>query len=189
LLQRYQSGVVLVDEAYADFGAESAIPLINKYPNLLVTQTFSKGRSLAGMRIGAAFGNKELIKAIAAVKNSFNSYPLDAIAQAAALASIADEPYHRECVAKVIATRQRLMDALQTRGFTVLPSAANFIFVNPAKTRCEASELFESLNQQNVLVRYWPKKPIADWLRISIGTDTESDQLLQAVDRALHEAS
>ncbi len=189
LLQRYTSGVVLVDEAYADFGAQSAIGLIDRYPNLLVTRTFSKGRSLAGMRIGAAFGNEALIAAIAAVKNSFNSYPLDAIAQVAAAASIADETYFQTCKAKVVNTRERLTDALIERGFTVLPSLANFIFASPQQTDHSASELFEYLNQHNVLVRYWSKEPIQDWLRISIGTEEETDQLLSVLDMALSASS
>jgi len=185
LLQRYTSGVVLIDEAYADFGAESAISLIDKYPNLLVTQTFSKGRSLAGMRIGAVYGQSVLIAAIAAVKNSFNSYPVDALAQAAAQASIADESHHRNTINKIIATRLRLTEALTQRGFTVLPSEANFVFASPENVDIEAADLFQYLNENNVLVRYWPQAPIDKWLRISIGSDTEIDQLLVAIDNVV----
>ena len=184
LLQRYTTGVVLIDEAYADFGADSAIPLINRYPNLMVTRTFSKGRSLAGMRIGAAFANSELITALAAVKNSFNSYPLDAVAQAAAVASIADDDYHQQCKNKVIATRNRLSESLTTRGFTVLPSVAIFIFASPVSAPFSAAEIFQILNDQDVLVRYWSKDPISEWLRISIGTDAEIDRLLEVIDAA-----
>ena len=187
LLQRYTTGVVLIDEAYADFGAESAIQLIDRYPNLLVTRTFSKGRSLAGMRIGAAFANAELIKALAAVKNSFNSYPLDALAQVAAVASITDNDYYESCIKKIITTRDRLTDSLKTRGFDVLPSAANFIFASPVNTPLNASELFAYLNKHDVLVRYWPKDPIGDWLRISIGTDAQTERLLDAMDQAFAE--
>jgi len=182
LLQRYTSGVVLVDEAYADFGAESAIGLIDTYPNLLVTRTFSKGRSLAGMRVGAVFGQADLIASIAAVKNSFNSYPVDVVAQAAAVASIADEAYHKANTEKVIATRLRLTNALVARGFAVLPSAANFIFASPAHTNTCAAELFKHLNNRDVLVRYWSEAPIDQWLRISIGSDAETDRLLLAID-------
>ncbi len=185
LLQRYTQGVVLVDEAYSDFGAESAISLIDKYPNLLVTRTFSKGRSLAGMRVGAAFGNVELIRATAAVKNSFNSYPLDAVAQSAAIASLADEAYFQNCKQKIIHTRNTLANALQSRGFTVLDSSANFIFVSPKSVPIDAKTLYEGLNNLNVLVRYWPKDPIQDWLRISIGTDEEITLLLNAIDQVV----
>ena len=185
LLKRYTSGVVLVDEAYADFGAESAVQLIEQYPNLLVTRTFSKGRSLAGMRIGAAFANAELITALAAVKNSFNSYPLDAVAQVAAVASISDSEYYEMCKEKIIATRSRLTDSLITRGFSVLPSKANFLFASPEGAGIKASELFAFLNNNNVLVRYWPKEPIDNWLRISIGTDEETDRFLSVIDLAL----
>lgn len=189
LLQRYTQGVVLVDEAYSDFGAQSAVNLIDKYPNLLVTRTFSKGRSLAGMRIGAAFGNVELISALASVKNSFNSYPLDAVAQRAAIASIADEAHFQSCKQKIITTRDALTKALKTRGFTVLDSAANFIFASPEHLPINAQALFEGLNKKNVLVRYWPKEPIQSWLRISIGTDQEVDRLLSAIDQVLIEYS
>jgi len=185
LLNRYTEGVVLIDEAYADFGAQSAIGLIDQYPNLLVTRTFSKVRSLAGMRVGAAFGSAELISSIAAVKNSFNSYPLDVLAQAAAVASIADDEYYQSCKKKIISTRQQLTDELKNRGFDVLDSAANFIFVSPARTSIDAATLFNDLNQQNVLVRYWPTEPIKDWLRISIGTDEETSRLLNAIDQAI----
>lgn len=185
LLNRYTNGVVLVDEAYADFGAESAIGLINQYPNLLVTRTFSKVRSLAGMRIGAAFGSEEIISAIASVKNSFNSYPLDVVAQAAAVASIEDDAYYQKCKQRIISTRQQLTDALKARGFDVLSSAANFIFVSPVNASIDASTLFDGLNKHNVLVRYWPKEPINDWLRISIGTDEEVTRLLDAIDQQL----
>lgn len=185
LLNRYTEGVVLVDEAYADFGAESVISLIDHYPNLLVTRTFSKVRSLAGMRIGAAFGSADLISAIAAVKNSFNSYPLDAVAQGAAVASIADDDYYQSCKQKIISTRVQLTDALRARGFHVLDSAANFLFVSPVKTPISAATLFDGLNERNVLVRYWPKDPIKDWLRISIGTDEEVSRLLEAIDQVL----
>jgi len=185
LLNQYTEGVVLIDEAYADFGAESAIGLIDQYPNLLVTRTFSKVRSLAGMRIGAAFGSAELISAIASVKNSFNSYPLDALAQAAGVASIADDEYYQSCKKKIINTRQQLTEALKSRGFDVLDSAANFIFVSPTRASIDAATLFDELNKKNILVRYWPTDPIADWLRISIGTDDEITRLLNAIDQVI----
>lgn len=185
LLERYTTGVVLIDEAYADFGAESAIRLIDRYPNLLVTRTFSKGRSLAGMRVGAAFASPELIRAIAAVKNSFNSYPVDAVAQAAACASIEDDKYHKNCVSKIVHTRARLVAELNDRGFTVLPSAANFVFASPTNANRTAKQLFDHLNQHDVLVRHWMDVDIQNWLRISIGTDTETDHMLNILDQVL----
>ncbi len=189
LLQRYTEGVVIIDEAYADFGAESAIALVKRYPNLMVTRTFSKGRSLAGMRVGAAFAQAHLINALAAVKNSFNSYPLDAIAQAAAVASIQDETYYQQTTLRIIDTRVRLTEALAERGFSVLPSAANFIFASPGPTSPSAASLFKTLNEADVLVRYWNKPAIENWLRISIGTDEEVDRLLDTIDQAASVAS
>ena len=182
LLRRCTDCVVLADEAYADFGAESAIPLIGEYPNLLVSHTFSKGRSLAGMRIGAAFGDPSLIEALIRVKDSFNSYPLDVVAQQAACASLADESYYRQSVERIIATRETTSAALIERGFRVLPSAANFLFVSPPDARAE--RLFEHLGEAGVLVRHWPRQPaIASWLRISIGTDADMRLLLDTIDR------
>jgi len=184
LLQRYTRGVVLIDEAYADFGAQSAIGLIDRYPNLIVTRTFSKGRSLAGLRVGAVFGQKTLIQAIAAVKNSFNSYPLDALAQAAAIASLADDEYYQTTTAKVIATRAKLSEGLQQRGFSVLPSSANFVFAAPNPSGLSARELFSYLSEHDVLVRHWNEPIIADWLRISVGNDADIDRLLNTIDQA-----
>ena len=180
LLTDNPAKVVLVDEAYIDFGAQSAIPLIKRYPNLLVTQTFSKGRSLAGMRIGAAFGSAELIDGLQRVKDSFNSYPLDVVAQVAALASLKDEDYHRLHVDKIIASRDWLTAELHNRGFSVLPSAANFVFASPSQV--EAKQLHEHLSNNDILVRYWDKPTLSDWLRISIGTQQELQKLINAID-------
>ncbi|MEE9319168.1 MAG: histidinol-phosphate transaminase [Granulosicoccus sp.] len=179
LLRRHTQQVVLVDEAYADFGAESVIPMINDYPNLLVCHTFSKGRSLAGLRLGVAYGDAGLIEGLRRVKNSFNSYPVDALAQQAGIASIQDNDYYQQTVAKIIATREWLVTELEQRQFSVLPSAANFIFVSPSGS---ALELFNRLNKAAILVRYWPDSPIDQWLRISIGTEADMQRLLKVVD-------
>lgn len=180
LLARHTEHVLLVDEAYADFGAESAIPLIGDHPNLLVCRTFSKGRSLAGLRLGAAFGQRDLIEALVRVKNSFNSYPVDALAQRAGLASLADETAYRDSVRRIVATRERLNEALVARGFRVLPSSANFVFARPADGDGEA--LFRRLGEAGVLVRHWSKPALAAWLRISIGSDEDIDRLLAVID-------
>ena len=180
LLRRCPDRVVLIDEAYADFGAESAVPLIARYPNLLVSRTFSKGRSLAGLRLGVAFGDAKLIEALQRVKNSFNSYPVDALAQSAGIASLHDETTYREQVARIVATRERFAHALGARGWTVLPSAANFVFVRPADG--DGPGVAARLSAAGVLVRRWSTPSIADWLRISIGTDADMDRLLALLD-------
>ena len=180
LLERHTEHVLLVDEAYADFGAESAIPLVAAHPNLLVCRTFSKGRSLAGLRLGAAFGHRDLIDALQRVKNSFNSYPVDALAQAAGIASLADEAAYRESVARIVATRARLSEALLARGFRVLPSSANFVFARPPDGDGEA--LYRRLGEAGVLVRHWARPELAAWLRISVGTDADTDRLLAVID-------
>jgi len=179
LLRENESKLVLIDEAYIDFGAESAIALIDRNPNLLVTQTFSKGRSLAGLRVGAAFGQADLIEGLNRVKNSFNSYPLDVIAEQAAVASIADEAHYTDCVSKIVKSRLWLTEQLQSLGFDVLPSSANFIFASP--TKVAAGRLHDELNAMNILVRYWDKPMLKDWLRISIGTEAELATLIKAI--------
>jgi len=183
LLQRCPDRVVLIDEAYADFGADSAVALIDRHPNLLVSRTFSKGRSLAGLRLGVALGDAALIEALQRVKNSFNSYPVDAVAQAAGIASLQDEATYRDQVARIVATRERFTEALHSRGWTVLPSAANFVFAQPSDEADEdGPALAARLSAAGVLVRRWSLEPIARWLRISIGTDADMDRLLTLVD-------
>ena len=171
--------VVLVDEAYVDFGASSAVALVDKYPNLLVVHTFSKSRSLAGMRIGFAMGHAGLIEALERVKNSFNSYPLDRLAQAAAVASVEDDAHFRNSCAKVIATRETLVTHLHALGFEVLPSAANFIFARHAVRG--GAELAKALRERSIIVRHFSKPRIDNFLRISIGTDAQSAALVQAL--------
>lgn len=184
LLGKHTQQVLLVDEAYADFGTKSVVPLIKQYPNLLVSHTFSKGRSLAGMRLGVAFGHKDLIEGLQRVKNSFNSYPVDALAQVAGVASIGDELYYRSTVNTIMQTRQDTVEALKKRGFEVLPSSANFVFARPSAnvTNDSAHGLFEKLGKSGVLVRYWPKPKLDQWLRISIGTNEEMQKLLSCLD-------
>jgi histidinol-phosphate aminotransferase len=183
LLQRSAGSAVVVDEAYIDFGGESAVELIPEYDNLLVVQTLSKSRSLAGLRVGFAMGNASLIEGLGRVKNSFNSYPLDVISQRAALASIEDEDHFRDCCARVIRSREAVCAAMATLGFDVLPSGANFIFAS--HPRYQARELFARLREQGVVVRYFDKPRIDNHLRISIGTEEDNAALLTALALAL----
>lgn len=172
VLQDNPSSVVLVDEAYVDFGAESAISLIGKYSNLLVVQTLSKSRALAGIRVGFAVGNAELIEGLERVKNSFNSYPLGRVEQAGAIAAIKDKQYFQSCCDKIVTTREATTGALKSLGFSVLPSKTNFIFAKPPEGQ-SAEALYLDLKERGVLVRYFNKPRISEYLRITIGTDQE----------------
>jgi histidinol-phosphate aminotransferase len=171
--------VVLVDEAYVDFGAESAVGLIDRYPNVLVVQTFSKSRSLAGLRIGFAFGDAGLITALNSVKNSFNSYTLDRLALAAAQAAVEDKAYFDQTRHQIMATRDRTAEQLRALGFTVLPSSSNFLFAGRGPK--PAAELFRQLKDRGVLVRYFSKPRIDDFLRITVGTDAEMETLIKTL--------
>ncbi|MET3715095.1 histidinol-phosphate aminotransferase [Pseudomonas sp. PvP001] len=151
--------VVVVDEAYVDFGGETAIKLVDRYPNLLVTQTVSKSRSLAGLRVGLAVGHPDLIEALERIKNSFNSYPIDRIAVAGAAAAFADTAYFEDTCAKVIASREKLVEGLQQRGFDVLPSAANFIFARHPEQ--DAAGIAARLREKGVIVRHFKQERIA----------------------------
>ena len=181
LLSTASEQVVLVDEAYADFGANSAVELIDNYPNLLVSRTFSKGRSMAGLRLGVALGDANLIAALRCVKDSFNSYPVDAIAQAAGIASLNDEHYYQQTVRQIIQTRTETVEQLRKRNWQVLPSSANFVFASPADD--SASDIFDHLSNEGILVRYWNTDRLSRWLRISIGTDDEMTQLFAVLDQ------
>ncbi len=185
LLKFNTESVVVIDEAYVDFGTESAVKLINTYPNLLVTHTLSKARSLAGLRVGYALGHPDLIEALIRVKDSFNSYPIDRFAEAGAIASFKDEAYFKETTQKVIATRGELIKDLQALDFKVLPSGANFIFAKH-KTR-DGAELTQQLRDKSIIIRHF-KKParVAPYLRITIGTDTQSTQLIAALNEILN---
>lgn len=177
--------VVIVDEAYIDYGGESAVGLIDEYQNLLVIHTFSKSRSLAGMRIGFAFGNNELIKALDSVKNSFNSYTLDRLAIVAGTEALKDAAYYERITKKIIATREQFTRELQSRGFAVTESAANFIFASHITVSAE--KIFKGLRDRGILVRYFKKPFIDNHLRISIGTDTEMVSVIKALDQILND--
>lgn len=180
LLKTNTQSVVVIDEAYVDFGTESAVSLINYYPNLLVTHTLSKARSLAGLRVGYALGSPELIEALIRVKDSFNSYPIDRFASAGAIAAMQDTAYFEKTCSQVIATREKLIKDLLALDFEVLPSGANFIFAKH-KTHGGA-ELSAKLREHKIIVRHF-KSPnrIASYLRITIGTDVQSETLLSAL--------
>jgi histidinol-phosphate aminotransferase len=180
LLKKNTESVVVVDEAYIDFGGESAVGLVAKYPQLLVVHTLSKSHSLAGLRVGYAIGHPELIEALVRVKDSFNSYPLDRFAQAGAIAAMQDRAYFDETRRKVMATRERLNAGLAALGFEVLPSAANFVFARHAVK--DGAELAAALRERSIIVRHF-KKParIAPFLRITVGTDEQCDALVVAL--------
>ena len=183
LLEQHPDAPVVIDEAYVDFGAETAIPLVASHRNLLVVQTMSKSRALAGLRIGYAIGDADLIEALTRVKDSFNSYPLGRPAQAGAIASLEDETYFQESRARVIEGRERLTSGLEGAGFEVLPSLANFVFArHPAH---EGAALAAALREQAVIVRHFTAPRISDYLRITIGTDEQIDRLLSALSRIL----
>ncbi len=179
ILKANRDVVVIVDEAYVDFGAESAVDLIHQYHNLLVIHTYSKSRALAGLRLGVAIGSKELIAHLEAVKNSFNSYPIDMIAQELATVAIQDVEYFKRITSKVIQTRTYVMTELRKLGFTVADSKTNFVFVTHPTLL--AKDLFEFLKTYQIYVRYFDKPFIDNHLRISIGTDEEMDQLLKHI--------
>jgi histidinol-phosphate aminotransferase len=179
LLEMHPNRVVLVDEAYIDFGGQSAISLVNDYPNLLVTQTLSKSRSLAGIRVGFAVGQAHLIEALERVKNSFNSYPIDRLALFGATASFADEDYFQACCQKIINTREALTSAMTEMGFKVIPSTANFIFAKHSEQ--DAEKIALALRERKIIVRYFNKPRIDQYLRITIGTDAENDALIAAL--------
>lgn len=183
LLAANPDAAVIVDEAYVDFGADSAVGLIGKYPNLLVVQTASKSRSLAGLRVGWAMGNENLIAGMRLVRDSINSYTVDRLAQAGARAALEDEDYFQATRKKVMATRERAAEALRGRGFTVLPSQANFLFVRHPDHG--GRELLDGLRARGVLVRWWGDPLIADWLRVSVGTDREMEALMGALDEMI----
>ena len=168
--------IVVVDEAYIDFGGESALPLIEKYDNLLVVQTFSKSRSLAGMRLGFAMGNEKLIRYINDVKYSFNSYTLNQTALSLGVQAIRDREYFEETCTKVIATREWTKCELKKLGFSFGDSMSNFIFAT--HERVPAKEIFEALREHNIFVRYFSKPRISNYLRISIGTQQEMERLI-----------
>jgi histidinol-phosphate aminotransferase len=180
LVSANSASVVVVDEAYIDFGGDTAIPLIERFPNLLVVQTLSKSRSLAGLRVGFAVGHPDLIEALDRVKDSFNSYPLDRIAIAGATAAMQDVDYFQSTCAEVIGTRERLVEKLAGLGFSVLPSAANFILVRHPMH--DAAQIAASLRSKNIIVRHFKQPRIDQYLRITIGTNQQCEALVQALE-------
>ncbi|WP_127470259.1 histidinol-phosphate transaminase [Thiomicrorhabdus aquaedulcis] len=179
LLKNHPNQVVVVDEAYIDFGGQSAAVLIDQYPNLLVVQTLSKSRSLAGMRVGFALGHATLIEALERVKNSFNSYPLDKLAMAAAIGAFEDQPYFETTCQKIIDTREQLTQFMQDLGFNVIPSAANFVFATHPKV--DAATLTQQLRDESIIVRYFKLPRIDQYVRITIGTDAENARLCEVL--------
>lgn len=175
--------VVLVDEAYVDFGGQSAVSLVQQYPNLLIVQTLSKSRSLAGLRVGFAIGQPALISALNRVKNSFNSFPLGCLAQAGAVAAFDDKAYFEQTRQAVMATRERLAQGLAGLGFEVLPSKANFLFVRHPQHN--AAQLASRLREARILVRHFRQERVAQYLRISIGTDQQATYLVKVLEHLL----
>jgi histidinol-phosphate aminotransferase len=169
----------VVDEAYIDFGGVSALSLIDTYPILLVIQTFSKSRSLAGIRVGFALGHAKLIEGMERVKNSFNSYPVDQMAEASAIAAMKDTAYFEETVAKVIATREWASEQLTALGYEVLPSKTNFLFARPS--RQDAEFVFKALRERNIVIRYFQQPRIDGYVRITVGTDAEMQALVDVL--------
>ncbi|MCG8489780.1 MAG: histidinol-phosphate transaminase [Chromatiales bacterium] len=179
LLDNNRDSAVVVDEAYIDFGGESAVSLINRFPNLLVVQTLSKSRSLAGLRIGLAMGDVGLIEGLIRVKDSFNSYPMDRIGAKAAIASFKDEDYFQQIRQQIISSRDALTEALTKLGFQVLPSAANFVFASHPGHQAET--ISAKLREQGVIVRHFNQPRIKQFLRITIGTPEENQRLLDVL--------
>lgn len=176
IIQANRDCVVIVDEAYIDFGGKSALPLLSKYDNLLVVQTFSKSRAMAGMRIGFAMGHEKLIRYMKDVKFSFNSYTMNYPVQMIGVKALTDESYFRNMVQKIMNTRERVKAELKKLGFSFPDSKANFLFVTHETVPAE--QLYRALRQNKIYVRYWNKPRIQNYLRITIGTDEEMDVLL-----------
>lgn len=177
LMEYNQDSVVIIDEAYVDFGGTSSVALTKKYDNLLVTGTFSKSRSLAGLRIGFAIGSEELISVLEAVKNSYNSYTIDSVSIEAGRASVLDDAYFKETCNKIIKTRARVTNEMRAMGFKVLDSQTNFIFAT--KEDMSMKDMFEYLKTKKVFIRYFSVPRIDNYVRITIGTDEEMDILLK----------
>jgi histidinol-phosphate aminotransferase len=190
-LSSHPDTMVVVDEAYVDFGAESCVPLVETYPNLLVTQSLSKSRALAGMRVGLAFGHSSLIEALVRAKDSFNSYPVDRLAQVAARAALEDEAWLSQNVEKITASRDWLTSSLQQLGFQVLPSKANFVFARYLQTGGGVREdrkgaaLYQALKENGVLVRQFNRPRIEDFLRITVGSPSEVQAVVETLGRIL----
>ena len=174
---------MVIDEAYVDFGTSSAVSLIKQYNNLLVTHTLSKSYALAGLRVGYAVGHPDLIEALERVKNSFNSYPIDKLAMAGAMAAIEDQDYFKNISQSVIKTRKNLIQSLNALGFETIPSSANFIFTKHPKH--DAANLSAALREKHIIVRHFKLPRIDQYLRITIGTDEQCDALVKAIKEIL----
>lgn len=185
ILQKNPDVVVIIDEAYVDFGAESVLPLIEKYENLLVVQTFSKSRALAGIRIGYAMGSRKLVQYLNDVKFSFNSYTMNSVTVAAGAACLGDEEYFTKTLQKIISTREHFKTAMQAMGFDFPDSKANFIFAT--HKRVSATEIFEAAKKEGIYLRYFNKPRISDYLRITIGTDQQMEKLLSFLEQFLRQ--
>lgn len=187
LVKRHPDQVVIIDEAYIDFGGESMLPLIHTYDNLLVVQTFSKSRSLAGSRIGFAIGNEKLIKYLMDVKYSFNSYTMDSVTIQLGRAAMEDKAYFKECVGKIIDTREWTKQELKRLGFVFGDSKTNFIFAK--HPNLDAAEVFQELREEGIFVRYFPKERIKDYLRITIGRREEMETLIASLEKKVQAKS
>ena len=183
LLQKNSHSVVVVDEAYVDFGGQTAASLIDQYDNLLVVQTMSKSRSLAGMRVGYAMGSEHLIDGLNRIKNSFNSYPLGHLQIAAAIAAFKDDDYYKDTSQQIISERERVIQQLENLGFEVLPSKANFVLAHHPENA--ADKLADSLKAKGIIVRYFAKPRIDQFLRITIGTKPQNSQLIESLKQLL----
>jgi histidinol-phosphate aminotransferase len=183
LLQKNSYSVVVVDEAYVDFGGQTAASLIDQYDNLLVVQTMSKSRSLAGMRVGYAMGSEHLIDGLNRIKNSFNSYPLGHLQIAAAIAAFKDDDYFKDTSQQIISERERVIQQLENLGFEVLPSKANFVLAHHPENA--ADKLADSLRAKGIIVRYFAKPRIDQFLRITIGTKPQNSQLIDSLKQLL----
>lgn len=185
IVSHNKDSIVIVDEAYIDFGGESALGLIDKYDNLVVVRTFSKSRSMAGLRIGYAISNPVLIKALNDVKYSYNSYTMNRPSLIMGTESVKDDEYFKETVSKVVATRERFVEAIKPLGFTCLPSSANFVFATHKDI--PAKEIFQAAKDAHIYVRYFDKPRIDNYLRISIGTDEEMDKFTEFLTNYIQE--
>lgn len=183
ILESNKSNLVIIDEAYIDFGAKSCVPFLQKYDNLLIVQTFSKSRSLAGSRVGFAMGSKEVIEDLNRIKFSFNPYNLNRLSILAAAAAIRDDAYFQETRQKIISTREDFTRKMKALGFTILPSSANFVFAKSDALSGKA--YFNGLREKNILVRHFEKEPVSDFVRITIGTEEHMRALLLATEELL----
>lgn len=183
LLRANPQRVILVDEAYVDFGGESCVPLIHKYENLLVVQTMSKSRQLAGARLGYALGSAPLIEAMNRVKYSFNPYNVNRMTMAAGIAAVEDEAYFKKCCHTIMENRRWTTAELEKLGFSVLPSKTNFVFAKSDKI--SGGELYQKLKERGILVRWFPEERIFDYLRITIGTKEQMETLIFEISRIL----